>query len=382
MKPTRLNVLHVITGLTDGGAEDSLFQLCHSDRDNLHRVVCLMDAGQYGARFAEAGIEVVYLNMPRGRLSLSGLLRLWRTIRAWRPDVVQTWMYHANLIGGVVARLAGIRVICWGIHNTNLVAGTTRSSTIWVAKACGMLSRAVPSLIVSCSQQAVEVHRQMRYAATKFVVVPNGYNLELLAPDPLARARLRAEWGIDESMPLIGMVARYDPQKDHANLIAALAQLARSGWEYRCVLIGVGLDADNAEVVALLKAQGVAEKVILLGRRSDVPAIMNALDIHALSSRYGEAFPNVLSEAMACGTPCVSTNVGDAALIVGETGWIVPSGDSQALADGLGKALEEHRDAVVWQARQAEAHKRVVDSFSIQRMIDGYSASWHQARRG
>ncbi len=222
----------------------------------------------------------------------------------------------------------------------------------------------------------------MRYVTAKFVVVPNGYNLNLLSPNPKTRARLRTEWGIAESMPLIGMVARYDPQKDHANLVAALAHLTRAGWEYRCVLIGVGLDADNVELIALLKAQGVAKRVILLGRRSDVPAIMNALDVHALSSRFGEAFPNVLSEAMACGTPCVSTNVGDAALIVGETGWVVPPGDPEALGNSLAKALDEHRDTVLWQARQAEAHKRIVDSFSIQRMIDGYSASWHQARRG
>ncbi|WP_280569563.1 glycosyltransferase [Chromohalobacter sp. 296-RDG] len=374
-----LKVLHVITGLTDGGAEDSLYQLCHNDRHNVHRVVCLMDAGQYGSRFDAAGIEVVYLDMPRGRVTPPGLWRLWRIIREFQPDVVQTWMYHANLVGGVVARLAGVKAICWGIHNSNLMPGATKRSTIWVAKACGALSRVVPSRIVSCSQHAVDVHRKLRYAAMKFVVVPNGYNLSLLTLDAAARARMRADWKLDDDMPLFGMVARFDPQKDHANLIAALAQLKGLGWDFRCALIGAGLDADNHELIGLLEDHGVRDRVLLVGRRSDIPAVMNALDVHVLSSRFGEAFPNVLSEAMACGTPCVSTDVGDAAFIVGDTGWIAPPGDPRALADQLALALEEHADAPAWQARKQCAHQRVVDSFSVQRMIDGYSASWHQA---
>ncbi|MCK0743644.1 glycosyltransferase family 4 protein [Chromohalobacter nigrandesensis] len=374
-----LKVLHVITGLTDGGAEDSLYQLCHNDHHNVHRVVCLMDAGQYGPRFDAAGIEVVYLDMPRGRVTPAGLWRLWRIIRDYQPDVVQTWMYHANLVGGVVARLAGVKAICWGIHNSNLMPGATKRSTIWVAKACGALSRVVPSRIVSCSQHAVDVHRKLRYAAMKFVVVPNGYNLSLLTPDTEARARVRAEWGIDDDMPLFGMVARFDPQKDHANLIAGLAQLKGLGWDFRCALIGAGLDADNDELIRLLEDHGVRDRVLLVGRRSDIPAVMNALDVHVLSSRFGEAFPNVLSEAMACGTPCVSTDVGDAAFIVGDTGWIVPPNDSRLLADQLAMVLSEHADAATWQVRKQRAHQRVVDSFSVQRMIDGYSASWHQA---
>ncbi|MCK2047148.1 MULTISPECIES: glycosyltransferase family 4 protein [Chromohalobacter] len=373
-----LKVLHIITGLTEGGAESSLYQLCQNDRHNVHRVVCLMDAGQYGPRFDAGGIEVVYLKMPRGRVTFAGLWRLWRTLRELRPDVVQTWMYHANLVGGVMARLAGVKAICWGIHNSNLMPGVTKRSTIWVAKACGALSRVVPSRIVSCSQHAVEVHRKLRYAAMKFVVVPNGYNLLLLTPDAGARARVRQEWGIDDDMPLLGMVARFDPLKDHANLIAALAQLKGLGWDFRCALVGAEVDADNAELVQLLEDYGVRERVLLVGRRSDIPAVMNALDVHVLSS-LSEAFPNVLSEAMACGTPCVSTDVGDAAFIVGDTGWIVPPSDPRSLADHLAMALDEYADVPAWQARKQRAHQRVVDSFSVQRMIDGYSASWHQA---
>lgn len=379
MQAKSLNVLHIVTGLTDGGAENSLYQLCQNDRQNQHRVVSMMDAGQYGVRFDAAGIEVICLEMPRGRVTLRGIWRLWRLMRIQRPDVVQTWMYHADLVGGVMARLAGVRAVCWGIRNSNLVPGMSRRSTIWVAKACAALSSVVPHSIVSCSRQAVEVHCRLRYAALKFVVVPNGCNLLLLRPDAEARARVRADWGLDAGMPLFGMVARFDPQKDHANLIDALAQLKGLGWDFRCALIGAEMDTNNAVLIRLLEDHGVRDRVLLVGRRSDIPAVMNALDVHVLSSRFGEAFPNVLSEAMACGTPCVSTDVGDAAFIVGDTGWIVPPSDPRALAERLAMALGEHADATTWQARKQRAQQRIVETFSIQRMVEGFSASWHRA---
>ena len=331
-----MNILHIITGLSDGGAEAVLYRLCTHDTQNRHVVVSLMDLGKYGPLLQAAGVAVHGLGMPRGRVTPGGLLCLWRLLRAQRPDVVQTWMYHADLIGGVVARLAGVPAVCWGLRNTALEPGASTRSTIWVARLCAWLSRPVPRAIVSCSREAVRVHRALGYAAEKFVVISNGYDLTRFTPDVDARQRLRTAWGIDDGMPLIGMVARLDPQKDHATLIAALARLAQAGTAFRCVLVGGGVDAGNAALREAIGTAGLHAFVRLLGRRDDIPAVMNALDLHVLSSR-GEAFPNVLAEAMACGTPGVTTDVGDAALIVGDTGWVVPPRDTDALARALEK---------------------------------------------
>ncbi|MFN3612815.1 MAG: glycosyltransferase, partial [Tepidimonas sp.] len=200
--------------------------------------------GKYGPLLRAAGVPVWTLEMPRGRLTMQGLLTLWRLLRTQRPDVVQTWMYHADLVGGMLARWAGVPVV-WGIHNTTLEPGKSTRSTLWVARACARLSHWAPRRIVACAQAAVQVHAALGYDAARMVVIPNGYDLARFCPDATARARLRREWAVPDDVPLLGMVARFDPQKDHANLIAALRQLRQNGWAFRAVLVGTGVDDAN-----------------------------------------------------------------------------------------------------------------------------------------
>lgn len=373
-----MQIFHIITGLSDGGAEAVLYRLCTNDTLNQHTtVVSLMGAGKYGPLLEEAGVRVVCLDMPRGRVTLGGLWRLWRTIRRERPAVVQTWMYHADLIGGVVARLAGVRRVFWGIRHSDLVPGESSRSTIAVAKLCAWLSRFVPTGIACCAERARSVHMALGYVAHKFKVISNGYDISQLKPDIEARQHLRDQWSVPGDTPLLGMVARFDPQKDHANLLASLAALKTQGWVFRCVLVGSEMETDNAILSKWINEYDLQEEISLLGQRSDIPAVMSALDVHVLSSAFGEAFPNVLAEAMACDTPCVTTDVGDASLIVGETGWVVPPRDSQALASALASALEEYSDAPQdWTARQREARERIVGQFSITAMVERYRELW------
>jgi len=229
------------------------------------------------------------------------------------------------------------------------------------------LSRIVPHRIAVCAQKAVDVHGAL------------GYDLTLFAPDDASRVRLREQWLISDELLLLGMVGRFDPQKDQANLIDALALLRQQGVAFVCVFVGPGMDVDNASLMQHIMNAGLVDQVHLLGSREDIPAVMNALDLHVLSSSYGEAFPNVLAEAMACGTPCVTTDVGDAAVIVGETGWVVPPCNSDALSIGIESALLERRDQPkVWAARQAAVRNRIMASFSLEKMISAYSGVWQE----
>ena len=375
-----MKVLHVITGLNDGGSEAVLYRLITYDPQDTHVVVSLTGEGKYGPLLRQAGVLVAALDMPRGRVTWRGLIQLWRLLRATKPDVVQTWMYHADLLGGLLARLRRIPVV-WGIRNTTLVPGQSTRSTLWVARACAALSRVVPQRIVACAQAAVTVHGALGYDTARMVVIPNGYDLTRFAPDRAARQRLRQAWGVADDVPLIGMVARFDPQKDHANFIDALGHLARQGMAFAAVAVGTGVDEDNAALVGRIEAQGLVDRMRLLGPTQDVSGVMNALDLHVLSSAYGEAFPNVLAEAMACGTPCVSTDVGDAAAIVGETGWIVPPKDSVALAQAIEAALSAWRDRAAWAQRQAACRARISEHFSIESMAHRYRAVWQQVAR-
>lgn len=373
-----MKVLHVITGLNNGGAEGVLVRLIAADQKtgNQHVVVSLMDRGVYADRLEQNGACVHTLNFSRGRVTVPGLVQLFRLVRQTRPDVVQTWMYHADLIGGVVARLAGVHAIAWGIRQANLSPAYNSRGTLGTVRLSAMLSGWVPRRIVCCSEQATRVHQAAGYCADKFIHIPNGYNMERLRPDAAARAAVRAELGLAADAFVLGMVARFDVQKDHRNLTQALVRLKRCGVPFLCVLVGVGMVQTNTELDALLAEAGVTDNVRLLGPRTDVPAVMNALDVHVLSS-LGEAFPNVLAEAMACGTPCVATDVGDAALIVGNHGWVVTPQDADALASGLIQAHTSFRvDAEAWQARQAACRAHVMANFELEQMCKRYRQAW------
>ncbi|QJR06239.1 glycosyltransferase (plasmid) [Sphingobium yanoikuyae] len=367
-------IVHIITGLNDGGAEAALFRLCVNDPEDIHNVISLTGAGKYGPLLKQLGISVTALDMPRGRVRLSGLWILWRTIRHIKPQAVQTWMYHSNLLGGLAARFAGQNNIIWGIHHSDLASSGTSHHTLAVARLCAWFSRLLPRNIISCAQKAADVHAAFGYDAKRLHVVPNGYDLERFRPDPDARAAVRSELGLAQDQQVIGFVARYDPLKDHGNLLQALALLKEQGQAPACLLIGTGMDEGNVALLSLIAGLGLSDQIYLLGQRNDIPAVMSALDLHIMSSA-SEAFPNVLAEAMACGTPCVTTDVGDAAVIVGDTGWVVPAQDSVALAEAISHALQKV-DAQDWNSRKASARARVEQQFSIDRMVRSYRAIW------
>ncbi|MBB1603854.1 glycosyltransferase [Variovorax sp. UMC13] len=373
-----MNVLHVITGLNNGGAEAVLFRLIENDKGSgyLHFVVSLTDRGIYSERLEAVGAKVYALNFPRGKIVFSGLIKLYQIFRQIKPDVVQTWMYHADLIGGLIARFSGIRAVAWGIRHANLDPQHNSRTTLAIARLCMYLSRWVPKIIVSCSLQATAVHQAMGYCFDKFVYIPNGYNMARFDVDLVGRASLRAEIGLADDVFVIGMVARFDPQKDHRNLLDALGQLKRCGIQFSCLLVGVGMSEENDVLRAWIREAGIADRIILMGPRADIPAVMNAIDVHVLSS-LGEAFPNVLAEAMACGTPCVTTDVGDAAVIVRDHGWVVVPQDRNALAAGLEKAhFSFSRGGLKWQEQKLACRAHIMNNFELNIMCERYHDIW------
>ena len=375
-----MRIVHIITGLGLGGAESVLYRIVRKTaKQNVVTVVSLTDGGLYAKRMQECGAEVRELGMKKGRLILRAVIELYRILRSQRPDIVQTWMYHADLIGGVVARAAGVKVVVWGIRNMRLDSRQTSVTTRFVAKLCAVLSKWVPSAIISCSKAAADVHRRLGYVAKKIVVVPNGVDLHMFAPNEKGGQSLRAKLQIEKDMFLIGMVSRFDPLKDHANLIGAINSLRQSGLSFVCILVGSGMTEDNRRLRDMVSEARVEDSVRFLGPREDIPDVMNALDLHVLSS-VGEAFPNVLAEAMACGTPCVSTDAGDSDLIIGNTGWIVPAENSQILADAIAAACRESaNNEKEWLQRREMCRERIVDRFGLDKMVESYQNVWDRA---
>lgn len=269
-------------------------------------VISLSNFGEIGSHIAALGISVQALGMQPGIMPTPAeFVRLLRMIRAWYPDVVHTWMYHADFLGELAARLAGVRAVGWAIHNSNLDKDKTKWSTRIVVRLCAGLSHFLPEGILSCSEQARQIHVALGYAAEKMRVVPNGFDLTRFKPNPMARQRLRAELGLSEQTPLVGLIGRFDPQKNHMGFFVAAGMLHRRLSAVNFVLAGRDVDADNETLRQAIQQAGVSANTHLLGLRSDMPEVMAALDVLASSSSYGEAFPNVLGEAMACGVPRV-----------------------------------------------------------------------------
>ena len=326
-------VLHVITGLEVGGAEMALYRLILAFRDSqyTHTVIVLTPEGGMFRRFIDAGIKLIVLDFRRS--PVSSMLRLYRLMRTMRPDIVQTWLYHADFLGGLAARIAGIRNVIWGVRTTDVDGGCARA-TSYVRQACASLSRWIPHTIVCVAEAARRSHSLVGYDAGRMVVVANGFDLSVLISSQSQRSQLRAHCGFDDGDVVVGTLGRFNLDKDPENFVQAAGQLARRHAQLRFLMVGKNLKTDNDELMRWIDATGYADRFVLLGERSDVVACLAAMDIFCLASRT-EAFPNVVGEAMAMGLPCVATDVGDVGVLMADTGVLVPKADSAALAQGV-----------------------------------------------
>jgi len=363
----------VISGLGMGGAESMLLKiLTYMDRKQFSpHVISLTSTGVMGPRIMALGVPVHAMEMASRRPDPTALWRLAKMLRRLAPDAVHTMMYHANLVGGLATRWAGVSALSWGLHHSDLSGDTNKRSTLAVVRVGALLSGWLPNLILSCSDVAKDVHVRHGYAAGKMVVLPNGFDISSFRPDRGARLRVRQELGMPADTPLVGLIGRFDPQKNHSGFFEAAGLLHRRRPATRFVLAGAAVDPSNPVLMRHIDAQGLGHVTHLLGPRNDVPALMASLDVLA-SSSHGEAFPNVLGEAMSCGVPCAVTEVGDSAYIVGDTGRTVPRGDMAGLAAAMDSllAMPSHARA----ALSVRARARVEQNFEIGKVVKQYEA--------
>lgn len=367
-----LSVLCLITALTGGGAEMMLFRLMSRlDRTRFRpQVVSMMELGPVGEKIRGLGVPVRSLGMRQGKPNPFALVRLVQWLKQDKPDVIQTWMYHADLLGSLAAKCVGNIPVSWNIRHSDLSGQESKRLTHLTAGLCAKLSRWAPQRIVCCSESAKTVHAALGYAIEKMVVIPNGYDLDTFRPDSSARRAIREELKIPESAPVIGLVGRFDPQKDHRTFLKAASLLHREKREVRFILCGEDIVPQNKTLMEWVNEANLGDRCHILGRRDDIPKLMAAFDVAALSSSFGEAFPNVVSEAMSCEVPCVVTDVGDAALIVGETGLVVPTRDPTALASAWRRLLD--MDDQLRRQLGSAARQRVTERYNLPDIVSRY----------
>lgn len=374
-RDAKIRVAHVITGLGTGGAEAMLVKLVSASqgRSAVHTVLPLKRGGAMEAPLRQLGVAVHPLGMSAGVPDPTAIFRLARLLRLTGVDVVQTWLYHGDLIGGLAARLARLPV-AWGVHHAVLDPAASKNSTRLVMRICAMLSSRIPNVIVACSHASVSAHVEAGYSPNRFEVIPNGFDLERFRPAPAARPALRLALGIGADAIIVGHVGRWNPNKDYVTLLRAARQVIDFRRDVHFALVGDGIVVGNPELAAILSAEGLSsDRVHLLGRRGDVPDLMAGFDVLCQSS-LSEAFPSVLGEAMACGVPCAATDVGDSGIIIGDAGKVVPPRTPRALAEAVLALLSldpsaKHQLAI--QARASIAERYGLDSV-VSRYLEVY----------
>jgi len=373
-------ILHVITGLDVGGAETMLYRLVTGMDANRFesRVISLIKPGPMGEKLTKAGITVDSLDMRRGAPSPTGLLKLIKLMRTWRPDLMQSWLYHADLAGLIATKLAfplgkGPKT-AWNIRCSFMALEEYRRMTGITLGMCAALSN-WPDMVLTNSEEARRFHKELGYTPKRFEVIPNGFDVDRFAPNNETRAEVREELSIGEESVVIGHVARFDAMKDHHTLLKAAA-LAAKECNAIFVLAGRGIDYDNLDLVTWIAEVGLAsDRVRLLGEQSDVARLMTAMDIH-VSSSTGESFPNVVGEAMSCGIPNVVTDVGDSKSLVGDTGTVVSPGKPETLGKELARMANmtlQKRKALGELARQ-----RIMEQYSLPHIIKRYEAVYDE----
>ena len=379
-----VEVMHVITSLDVGGAETILTRLVTGDREEAvsHTVVSLKPGGALRASLEAAGTPVLDLGIGRKLSALSGLARLTKVIKTTQPDVVHSWLYHADLLATLALALSGRRAstrLVWGIRCSDMDMRRYARSNRYILKMLASLSSRTD--LVLCNSNAGRVaHEHLGYRPPQWRVIPNGLDLERFASRPDERAAVRSELGLEEASFVVGMCARVDPKKDHATFVKAAAMFAETAPGARFVLIGAGTDEPGSPLDGCIAASGIAARLVRLGLRQDICRLHAALDIATLSSAFGEGFPNALAEAMACGVPCVATSVGDSATIVGDTGLIVPPHDAAALAAAWERLRNEGHDGRA--ARGAAARHRIENRYALATMIAAYRGLYSELARG
>ena len=374
-----MKVLLVINSLNVGGAERMLARPVSSkalEKDEV-LIAVLASKGALTDELVSSGFNVVHLNAKK---SISGFFRLLKLpILYWRfkPDVIHSWLYHSDLIAGLCALIFGRRPTIWSIRQTDISLAHNRVATIICAKICAWLSAILPEVIITNADASRASHIDFGYAEHKIKTIPNGIDLQKFFPDPRAGLQVRRELGLQPGDLIIGMVARLNSQKNHRAFFAAAQTLSGLYPNLYFLLCGEGMDKGNPALKAIIDFDLSPSRFHFLGQRRDVANIMNALDLFMLSSS-GEGWPNVVGEAMACGVPCVVTDVGDAAQIVNDTGFVAPPDDPVALANAAHiffNLPDTERSSLSTAAR-----RRIEELFDITDVAAQYRAVYEEVR--
>lgn len=366
-----MRFMHVITGLSIGGAEQAMFRLlCHMEEKEL-MVVSLTTKGVLGKSLEANGFQVEALGMNFYNFPIV-FYKLYRLMKRHRPSIVQTWLYHSDLIGGLAAKVSGIRNIVWNIRSTDLRRGSF--VTMLVRKFCAYLSFYIPIKIIVVAHRSKARHVQIGFDSSKIEVISNGFDVKDYEFSHADISSFRKSLGIRDGEIVVGCVGRFSQVKGQDIFVKAACNIVEKFPDTKFLMVGRGIEVTNIDLMTMFDDINHLSNFIMLGERSDIKLCLSSMDIFCLPSR-SEGFPNALGEAMLAGVPCVSTNVGDAAIMGGVD---IP----YAIPDNIDDLTEK----LTFMIRKSEKERselgkrlklRIIENFSIQKMVARYKDIYH-----
>ncbi len=357
-------ILHIISGLDSGGAEKILLDLVTNDVSNNHYIISFKDKGIYKREIIEKKINVKSLKINKYNF-LFKIIILGIHIFKLKPNIVLTWMYHADFLGGLIAKILLVPKVFWNIRNSTLDKNA-KLKTKMIIKLCSKFSYIIPNKIVSCSEQAINIHKKLNYK-NDFYLINNGVNI-----NKFKRLELKKEQNILN----LGFAGRWHSQKNYPFFFESLSNLKNHHKfeKFKVLMAGNKINKDNTVLVNLIREHKLLENIVLLNEIKDMPKFYNSIDVNVLTSSYGEAFPNVLIEAMSCEVPCLSTEIGDSRKIIGDTGWVIKQNDKEMFCDAVLKIFEMKSNFLEkWEKVRSNCRLRVVSNFSQDKMIKNYN---------
>lgn len=364
-------ILFITSGLKTGGAEKTLTRLLKELREQKidSEVICLTGAGDVTNELTKLGFTVKTLELCWSNF-IPSCFSIFLSIRRSEVTLVQTWLYHADLLGGLITRLSSRKPVVWGVRNSRLEPASLSIATRAVIMLCRILSNWIPHHIITCAVSAKYAHSKMGYPARRISVVPNGVDTETFTIDTKCRKLQRSYYGFLEKEIVIGHVGRYDYNKDHLGFLDAISHCERVQY-LKILMCGTDVDEDNACLMDRIRVLGLSSQVLCVGQQQNMNAIYQTMDLYVCSS-LSEGFPNAVAEAMACGVPCVVTDVGDAATIVGDTGLVVKVRDKFALARAIDSSLQQMQGSA-WIDKKQAVRERIKNHFGLQKMAAEYA---------
>jgi len=363
-----IRIVHIITGLGSGGAENMLYKLLkYSDKSKYyHEVISLMDEGIIGKRIRDEGVKIHSLNVSKSNIFKS-ILNARRICKDF--DIINTWLYHADMFGFVIAKLLLKKKLIWNIRHSNLDKNANKSRTLMIVKINSLLSKKLDCITFN-SNKALETHITVGFKNKNTIVIPNGFELNKFSFNEENRNTLRRAFNLDKDSKALITVGRWDVQKDYVTLFKALNEIKNTHTNFKMIMVGTNLDEYNEDLCNLSIKYDLRDKLMLLGRRNDISELLSAADCY-ISPSLGESFSNSIGEAMACALPCIVTDVGDSKQIVGETNYVVNAKDFKGLAEAIGRFLDKSESP-----RNFNSRDRIVENFDIRKVVKDYERNY------